>query len=111
MPVNQKQYKNMTNEPDMFNDMTREQRTAHIDLNDNCIFSNSENSRGQRKAAKRKLSNYFDIVTRKMSNTGWEVCHLCQNNSNVPRHGGSVCINPLHMYWGTKSENTQDRKK
>ena len=34
-------------------------------------------------------------------------CHTCPNDRSAPN--GYVCINPAHLYWGTKGDNTTDQ--
>ena len=34
-------------------------------------------------------------------------CHKCPNDRSAPN--GYVCINPAHLYWGTKGDNTVDQ--
>lgn len=75
--------------------MTREERTAHIDLTTPCIFPKNPSNKKYRKA----LIDYTDM------NPGrwWFACHACENDS----HNG-MCANPLHLYWGTSCENSMD---
>jgi len=72
---------------------TREIRTAHIDLNDNCIErgGNSTVHRGV-------LAQYLN--TNMPSKV--DLCHACSNDK---------CSNPKHLYWGTRKENIQDAKE
>ncbi len=46
------------------------------------------------------------------SKSGWTkskniCCHKCPNDRSAPN--GYVCINPSHLYWGTKGDNTTDQ--
>ena len=34
-------------------------------------------------------------------------CHKCPNDRSMPN--GYVCINPAHLCWGTKGDNTTDQ--
>ena len=34
-------------------------------------------------------------------------CHKCPNDRSAPQ--GYVCINPAHLCWGTKGDNTTDQ--
>ena len=34
-------------------------------------------------------------------------CHKCPNDRSAPN--GYVCINPDHLYWGSKGDNTTDQ--
>lgn len=80
--------------------LPREQRIAHIDLTSECILGKAKNTRG----ARRSLVNYLgveqDIKRREI-----QCCHLCPNNSKAEQH----CLNPLHMYIGTRTENEYDK--
>lgn len=36
-------------------------------------------------------------------------CHKCKNDRSGPN--GFVCMNPSHLYWGSKSDNTYDQNR
>jgi hypothetical protein len=76
------------------NDMTREERMAHVDLSTPCQCDR------RRQYYRQALIEFSEI------NPGrkWLVCHLCEHDSMSDKQ----CHNPLHLYWGTKSENSQD---
>lgn len=36
-------------------------------------------------------------------------CHKCKNDRSAPN--GFVCMNPEHLYWGSKADNTYDQNR
>lgn len=36
-------------------------------------------------------------------------CHKCKNDRSAPN--GFVCMNPVHLYWGSKADNTYDQNR
>lgn len=76
-------------------EMSKEQRQKHIDLQTPC--QTDKNYKG---ACRKALINFTGI------NPGrsWNTCHLCENDSQSDK----PCRNPLHLYWGTCSENSLD---
>ena len=36
-------------------------------------------------------------------------CHKCKNDRSAPN--GFVCMNPAHLYWGSKADNTYDQNR
>ena len=36
-------------------------------------------------------------------------CHKCKNDRSAP--DGFVCMNPSHLYWGSKADNTYDQNR
>lgn len=71
---------------------SKEKRSAHLDLVALCIEigGNSETCRGL-------LAHYLKTtIPRGMK---IHLCHACHNGK---------CSNPVHLYWGTASENWQD---
>lgn len=72
---------------------TREIRTSHLNLTEECIErgGNSTVHRGV-------LAQYLCTdITSKV-----DLCHACNNDK---------CSNPKHLYWGTRKENIEDAKK
>lgn len=80
--------------------LPREQRIAHIDLTTDCILGRAKNTNGARKALIKHLGITEDIKHREI-----HCCHRCPNNSRAEQH----CLNPLHMYIGTRTENAYDK--
>jgi len=72
-----------------------EQRTSHLDLESECIEigGNSTSFKG--------LLSYILGVTIP-SGSKIHLCHKCHN---------SRCSNPKHLYYGTPTENINDRKE
>lgn len=81
--------------------LSREERTAHIDLESPCDCWHGANSYGKSRARK-SLLRFLGLQGEHTKRT--ECCHLCPNHSKA----GSVCSNPLHLYLGTPSENHKD---
>ena len=78
---------------------TRDQRTAHIDLESPCDIAP-----GTRGAPIRQiLSDYLGLDNAKSFYV--RTSHLCENHSC----SGHVCVNPLHLYFGSPSEDAYDR--
>tara|TARA_Y100000592_G_C5197655_1_gene189064 strand:- start:4 stop:489 length:486 start_codon:yes stop_codon:yes gene_type:complete len=85
--------------------LNKQQRQAHIDLSTPCISQTGKSLSGGSKQAKKALLKYHNIEdfnVRKIHS-----CHLCANNSKAPN--GFVCKNPLHIYFGSASENIMDK--
>lgn len=91
--------------------LTQQQRQTHIDKDSDCYGYII--TQGKRKGqwsdnycyARKSLSNFFNIE--KIEDRNIHTCHTCKNDSSAPN--GFVCINPHHLYFGTKSENEQDK--
>lgn len=68
---------------------SREERKAHIDLEEPCLErgGNSTNHKGV-------LAQYLDTT---IPSGRILLCHSCNNER---------CSNPKHLYWGTDKENT-----
>jgi hypothetical protein len=75
-------------------EMSREERTAHVDLMSPCQIDKS----------KHHYRNALIDFTGIKPDRTWLACHLCQNDSQSDK----PCRNPLHIYWGTKTENLTD---
>lgn len=83
-----------------------EERKAHIDLSTPCDFSGGRG--GYRKNLMRKnLLNLLGIPYEpNIKKFGACVCHRCCNCTGKARD--VYCVNPLHLYLGTLSENSKD---
>jgi hypothetical protein len=77
-------------------ELTRTERTAHVDLSTPCQLTDKNISSAHRHAL-------IDFLGIKPDRT-WSACHLCKNHSK----SGKPCRNPLHLYWGKQSENVRD---
>jgi len=86
-------------------DKTREERMAHVDLETDCIPGSWKSRVGKCHQARRSLEKFLE--TKKPISRDWQTCHLCDCDSNAP----VPCINPLHIYFGTASENWFDKSK
>lgn len=75
--------------------LDKENRTKHLDLNSACIEigGNSIQFRGL-------LAHHLGTTIPKAKTA--QCCHACNN---------AKCSNPLHLYWGTYSENLIDAYK
>ena len=80
--------------------LSRELRVAHVDLTSECFLGPPKNTRGARRALIKHLGITEDVKRRNI-----QCCHLCPNNSVAESH----CLNPLHMYIGTRVENEYDK--
>ena len=71
-----------------FINRSREERRAHLNLNDSCCErgGNSTNHKGV-------LAQYLDTT---IPSGRTLLCHACNNEK---------CSNPKHLYWGTDKEN------
>jgi len=86
-------------------------RKHHIDNNDECIHyklksdGNPYTLGAQSYNATKNLFIYLGIQRQRLS---WNVatCHTCINDTSAPN--GFICINPKHLYFGSKSENYFD---
>jgi hypothetical protein len=72
---------------------SREIRTIHIDLTEECI------ERGGNSTVHRGVLAQF-LCTDMPSKV--DLCHACNNEK---------CSNPKHLYWGTRKENVEDARK
>ena len=73
--------------------LSREERQHHLRLDEPCIERG-----GQSMYLKGLLAHLHDTTI--PSGKKIHVCHACHNGK---------CSNPLHLYWGTASENCLDR--
>ncbi len=73
---------------------TREERRAHLDLNESC----DEGLGCRHEGARVVLAMFLRTTAEKI---GWKacVCHACHNKK---------CANPKHLYWGTQRDNAID---
>jgi hypothetical protein len=72
---------------------SREVRTSHLDLSENCI------ERGGNSTVHRGVLAQY-LCTDMPSKV--DLCHACNNDK---------CSNPKHLYWGTRKENVDDARK
>ena len=94
--------------------LSQNDRQSHIDLSTNCQFyyyikdwgtkkiSNLYSHRIQKAEAKRRLMEYLNIE--EFGGNDIHLCHKCECNSSKDK----VCINYLHLAFGTASENHMD---
>lgn len=73
--------------------LSKEERQAHLKLDDPCIERG-----GQSMYLKGLLAHMRDTTI--PNGHLAHVAHACHNK---------LCSNPDHLYWGTSSENSQDR--
>jgi hypothetical protein len=64
-------------------------------------------SRTGGKQAHSALMKVRPAGTKKGYFKGAVCCHTCPNDRSAPN--GYVCVNPSHLYWGTKGDNTTDQ--
>ena len=79
--------------------LSREERTRHIDLSSPCVFGDW---RGSRCFDFFELNDDVEVWKGKIGRN-----HVCPNDTQC---GGPICVNPLHWYYGTNSENMGDVK-
>ena len=79
--------------------LPRDQRLGHVDLNTPCIYFTANATWKSRKV----LLDYLG-VTHVAGQINIHCCHLCSYDKTLHR-----CINPLHMYIGTRQENELDK--
>lgn len=106
---------NLQNISDYINNNNKTQRQNHIDLNNECIpyyltinsklakvgdLACNRSSMIKAKSNLLQFLNISDFKSRKI-----HTCHKCENDS---QSSNFVCINPLHLYFGTVSENSFD---
>ena len=72
---------------------SREVRTSHLDLTEECI------ERGGNSTAHRGVLAHY-LCTDMPPKV--DLCHACNNEK---------CSNPKHLYWGTRKENIEDARK
>lgn len=86
-------------------ELSREERTRHIDLSSPCEAQ--EGSIGGRSAIALKALLEHHGLTNDIGNRttakGGHICHLCEHGST-----NGFCVNPEHIYFGTAAENRQD---
>ena len=99
--------------------LTKAQRQSHTNPFSDCIPATySKDTPNGKKGthttpnhgtclAKKNLLEYHNIEKFDGNVHKVHTCHLCSNHSQAPN--GFVCINPLHLYFGTVSENTMDK--
>lgn len=102
---------------DYVNNNSQDQRQSHIDLNSECIpyyltrntwngnkIGNLASKPQSMRKAKENMLKFLNISDFR----GREIhtCHKCQNNSGSSNF---ICVNPLHIYFGTQSENEIDK--
>jgi hypothetical protein len=71
-------------------------RQSHIDLKEKCIEIGGFNSTYYKGLLAHCLKTTIPTLNKNI-----QLCHLC---------GNSKCSNPNHLYWGTRSENENDKK-
>ena len=85
--------------------LSRKDRTAHINLATECMFSGNgkTSSKGR---AKKNLLKHLEVKddVKNALQEKIQTCHLCLNCSTSE----SVCVNPEHLYFGSTLENRQD---
>jgi len=89
----------------LVDEKTRYQRMTHVDLNEECIISDTlyETKSGLRAPSikyRKSLAEYTN--TNLPTGHDYHACHACNNGK---------CINPKHLYWGTPKENEDDLLK
>ncbi len=101
--------------------LVQTERQQHIDLTTECEYhtyikerntkggikriGDLYSDRGQMIEAKKRLLEYLNIE--EFIGDNIQLCHKCDCNSCKNK----ICINPLHTYFGTISENTLDKPK
>lgn len=80
--------------------LSREERTAHIDLSTPCDVRSHRCK--ERKEVILELLGVEDDVSNWFVG-GVRNCHLCECDST-----NGYCLNPLHFYVGTQKDNTRD---
>jgi hypothetical protein len=75
-------------------------RQKHIDLTNPCVERGGPTNGGLSSYCKGLMAHLLDTTI--PSGHKIHVCHACNNER---------CSNPKHLYWGTASENSQDRMK
>lgn len=76
------------------------ERQLHLDLTEPCIERGGPQKGGLSSYCKGLMAHLLDTTI--PSGHKIHVCHACNNER---------CSNPKHLYWGTASENSQDRMK
>jgi hypothetical protein len=78
--------------------LTKADRQAHLDLSAPCIERGGPEKGGLSSYCKGLMAHLLDTTI--PSGHKIHVCHACNN---------AKCSNPAHLYWGSASENSQDR--
>ncbi len=87
--------------------LSRAQRQAHTNTSSACIEQTGKSRHHGGTLAKEALIKYHNIEKFNGIQHKVHTCHLCKNDSMAPND--FVCINPLHLYFGTVSENCMDK--
>ena len=91
--------------------LSNKRRQQHIDLTTDCygyIVKQGKNKGAYSlhlRHPKKALRELLGIDEFKSYSVN--VCHKCLNDSTAPN--GFICMNPLHLYFGTPSENSYDK--
>ena len=80
--------------------LTRDERTAHIDLSTPC--ERGQNHADRSVIARTKLAELYDLEL-DVSSRKSHICHRCECGSQ-----NGYCLNPKHFYLGTVRENRYD---
>lgn len=75
---------------------SREERRAHLDLTDECVFIGGKGSQEFRGLLA------YTVQTTIPSGRKVVLCHACHNGK---------CGNPKHLYWGTGKDNIIDQRE
>lgn len=80
---------------------TIEERRDHTDINTPCVFRPS--SHNHQTYNRKALMKHLGLT--KQDVEGMSTNHLCHHDTNCE---DGVCVSPLHLYFGTHSENRLD---
>lgn len=80
---------------DKYMELTRDERTAHLRLDEPCIERG-----GHRNNFRGILAEFLNTTF--PSDRKINLCHACNNG---------LCSSAKHLYWGWAKENTQDQKE
>ena len=79
-----------------------EERQAHLNLSSPCDLPKKTHGSCKR-WARDKISNLLGVSFETQNEVKACICHRCDHNSS-----NGWCLNPLHFYIGTFSENSRD---
>jgi hypothetical protein len=95
---------NIVNKLSQHSSLSRDVRTSHVDLSTPCELPEDIPLGSRIVVGFQNLLTFLklenDLENRRKVGT---VCHLCENHSK-----NGYCVNPLHLYFGTLSENRMD---